>query len=120
MIYTGGDEIKVIHGNTEEMVDYINKDDCPMEGDYIKTSSGTYIVEKTLYDFVEKIKVLYCSESYDLVNEGYAEAKPIVIRNFILKRNQETISKLQIIKDVKETFNLGLKEAKDYVDSVIY
>lgn len=119
MIYAGGNEIKVIHDNTEEMVDYINKDDCPMEGDYIKTHSGTYIVEKVLYDFVEKIMVLYCSESYDLVNGGYTESTPNAIRNFILKRNQETTSKLQIVKDVKETFNLGLKEAKDYVDALI-
>lgn len=119
MIYTGRDKIKIIHGNTEEMVDYINKNDCPTKGEYIKTHSGTYIVEKTLYDFVENIKVLYCSETYiyELVNRGSAE--PDVIRNFILKRKQETTNKLQIIKDVKEKFNLRLKEAKDYVDEFI-
>ena len=116
MIYAGGDEIKIIHGNTEEMVDYINKDDCPMEGDYIKTPSGTYIVEKTLYDFVEKIKVLYCSES-----DGLDINDDISIVQFIRKRANEigSYNKLQIVKDVKERFNLGLKEAKDYVDDTL-
>lgn len=118
MIYAGGDEIKIIHGNTEEMVDYINKDDCPMEGDYIKTPSGTYIVEKTLYDFVEKIKVLYCSESDGL---DANDVDDISIVKFIRKRASEIgpYSKLQIVKDVKERFNLGLKEAKDYVDDTL-
>lgn len=118
MIYAGGDEIKIIHGNTEEMVDYINKDDCPMEGDYIKTPSGTYIVEKTLYDFVEKIKVLYCTESDGLDTN---DEDNISIVKFIRKRANEigSYNKLQIVKDVKERFNLGLKEAKDYVDDTL-
>lgn len=119
MIYAGGDEIKIIHGGTEELVDYINTNDCPKEGDYIKTSSGIYIVEKTLYDFVEKIKVLYCSESYDLYSDSYGGVTEKIIKQFILKRSQEITGKLQILKDVKERFNLSLKEANDYVNAIL-
>lgn len=85
----------------------------PNQGDYIQVDGKTFEVEFVTWDdeestFLVDAKPMDNFERFDTKEDIYAQAALMVREGM----------KLAAVKYVKETLNIGLKEAKDIVDGL--